>query len=68
MRKSHSTRWVKLNKTPEPELSYSVTDVIENQEYEFQVSAQNAEGVGAASLTLGPIRAKDPYGKSLSTF
>jgi titin len=55
-----------MNKTLEPGLTFTVTDVTENQEYEFQVSAENAEGVGAPSDTLGPIKAKDPYGKSKS--
>ncbi|XP_064646233.1 titin-like [Lineus longissimus] len=56
-----SQRWVKMNKTLVPELAFTVTDVTENQEYEFQVSAENAEGVGAPADTLGPIKAKDAY-------
>ncbi|XP_074642623.1 twitchin-like [Tubulanus polymorphus] len=56
-----STRWIKLNKDPQPELSLNVTDVVENQEYEFRVSAQNAEGIGPPSDVLEPVKAKDPY-------
>jgi hypothetical protein len=54
---------VKLNKKLEPELSYEVTDVTENQEYEFRVSAENAEGQGPPCDAIGPIKAKDAYGE-----
>jgi titin len=56
-------RWVKVNRTPVTELSYDVTDLIENQEYEFRVLAENAEGVGAPSQSVGPFKAKEAFGK-----
>lgn len=62
-KQTSSTRWVQLTKSPIPELTYDVTDVIENQEYEFRVSAKNAEGVGPPSATCGPVKAKDAFGE-----
>jgi hypothetical protein len=62
-RQARSTRWTRLNKTLIDDLEFTMTDVAEGQDYEFQVTAENAEGLGAPSDTLGPIKAKDPYGE-----
>ena len=62
-RQTSSSRWVTLTKAPVAELNYTVSDVVENQEYEFRISAKNGEGVGPPSATCGPIKAKDPYGQ-----
>ena len=42
-------RWVKLNKEPINSLEFFDNDVIENQKYEYRVSALNAAGVGKPS-------------------
>ena len=62
-RQTSSSRWVTLTKAPVAELNYTVSDVVENQEYEFRISAKNGEGVGPPSAICGPIKAKDPYGQ-----
>lgn len=62
-KQTSSTRWTPLNMSPIPELNYNVTDVIENQEYEFRISAKNAEGVGPPSFPCGPVKAKDAFGQ-----
>ena len=40
-------------------------EVIEDNEYEFQVMAENKVGVGPPSSPSKPIVAKNPYGKVL---
>ncbi len=58
-----STRWVKCTKELVTELTYKVTDLLEGNEYEFRVFAENKVGPGEPSSPTPPIVAKNPYGK-----
>ncbi|ESO99761.1 hypothetical protein LOTGIDRAFT_141663, partial [Lottia gigantea] len=56
-----SPRWTKCNKSPVRDTIYTVTDLIENDDYEFRIMAENAAGAGKATQAIGPIKAKDPF-------
>ena len=45
-RTTSSARWVRVNKTPVEELTLKVTDLVEANEYEFHVAAENKAGIG----------------------
>ena len=56
-------RWTKVNRKPVPETTLKVTDLVEKNEYEFRVIAENKVGLGEPSETSVTIRAKAPFGK-----
>ena len=58
-----STRWVRVNRDLIPDTNLSITDLVENNEYEFRVMAENKVGTGPPSTPSKPIVAKDPWGK-----
>lgn len=60
-----NNRWIKANKVALPELNFTVTDLVENDTYEFRVSAENLAGVGKPSKPTPPITVKFPFGKFL---
>ena len=65
-RATSSNIWVKVNKEATAELTLTVANLIESNEYEFRVSAENKAGVGPPSSPSKPIVAKDPCGKIAS--
>jgi len=56
-------RWIRVNKEPIPGLSFSITDLLEGNEYEFRVAAENKAGLGEFSATSPKITAKNPWEK-----
>ena len=58
-----SDRWLKVNKGAVAELKFAVTDLVEGNEYQFRVSAENKVGVGPPSSPCPPFVAKDPFSK-----
>ena len=62
-RLTSSQRWVKANKDTVSELTYKDTDLIEGNEYEFRICAENKVGVGPPSTPTPPVMAKDPWEK-----
>jgi titin len=58
-----SSRWIRLTKDPVPERSYNVQELIEDNVYEFRISAVNKVGEGPAGPKSEPIKAKDPWGE-----
>lgn len=58
-----SSRWVRTNKSPVRDTVFTVNDLVENDKYEFRVSAENAAGIGKPCDALGPILVKDPFSK-----
>lgn len=60
---NQSSRWIRHTKDALKEPSYAVTDLIEDNTYEFRVVAVNAVGEGSPSPSSAPIKAKDPWGK-----
>ncbi|KAK7507540.1 hypothetical protein BaRGS_00001475, partial [Batillaria attramentaria] len=58
---SFSPRWVAVNKSPVPELSLKVDDLIEDNSYQFRVIAHNKAGPSQPSQPSPNILAKDPW-------
>ena len=61
-----STMWVFVSKMAIKETSFKVTDLMEGNEYQFRVAAENKVGKGPCSVPSDPITAKDPWGTALS--
>ena len=57
------SRWAKINKKPISDTMHTVTDLVENVDYQFRVSAENAVGIGKPSEATSPVKVKAPYGK-----
>ena len=58
-----STRWMRVNKEQIQEMTLRVIDLIEANQYEFRVAAENKAGIGEFSPPSVPILAKDPWEK-----
>ena len=62
-RTAESSRWLRVTKDQIPELTHSVTDLIEDTEYVFRVVATNKIGEGPPGPESKPFVAKDPWCK-----
>jgi len=60
-------RWLKINKGPVAELKFAVTDLVEGNEYQLRISAENKVGVGPPSSPCPPFVAKDAFSKCAVT-
>ncbi len=58
-----SKRWVFVNKIQVRDTKIKVTELIEDTEYEFRVTAENKIGMGTPSEPSKPILARDPWDK-----
>jgi len=65
-RVTSSPRWIKINKAAISELQLKVTDLLEENEYEFRIMAENKIGVGPPSSPCPPFVAKDAFGMHVS--
>ena len=61
-----SARWIRITKDAVVERTYTVTELIEDNEYEFRVIALNKVGEGPPGPKSAPVKAKDPWGRSRS--
>lgn len=57
----YSSKWVPVTKTRD--LSYKITGLKENGDYEFRVAAVNKAGASEFSVPTPSTKAKLPYGK-----
>uniref|UniRef100_A0A8C3S4Y5 Titin n=1 Tax=Chelydra serpentina TaxID=8475 RepID=A0A8C3S4Y5_CHESE len=62
-RDKEGIRWTRCNKRLVTELRYRVTGLIENHDYEYRVSAENAAGLSEPSLPSTYYKACDPIYK-----
>ena len=60
---AYSTRWLKVNKTPTKQTTYTVKDLVEFAEYDFRVLAENAAGISQPCKIADLVIAKEPYDK-----
>ena len=67
-RGSDTKRWVMASKTTLRDKKLTVTDLIEETDYEFRVIAENKVGTGEPGNPSRPITAKDPWGKIILYF
>jgi len=58
-----SARWIRIQKDTVMDTTFTVTDLIEDNVYEFRVTAINKVGEGPPSPKSEPITAKDPWEK-----
>ena len=60
---STSTRWLKVTKEAISELTFTDKEVIEDNEYKYQISAENKVGVGPPASPSDSVTVKDPWSK-----
>ena len=59
-REVKSERWARVSKELINEPRYIVTDLLEGNEYEFRVAAENSIGVGSRSLPSKQVKVENP--------
>jgi hypothetical protein len=57
----YSSRWIKVNRDLHTKTSMTFSDLIEGEEYDFRVLAENEAGVGKPSEASGMFVAKEPF-------
>ena len=62
-RQTPGSRWIRVNKEAIAELCCPVTDLLEGNDYEFRVAAENKAGLGEFSAVTLKITAKNPWDK-----
>ena len=65
-RLASSSRWVSACKQTITDLQTTVCDLVESNEYEFRVIAENKIGQGQPSEATQPQMCKDPWGELMS--
>ena len=56
-------RWIRITRQPVPDTRYKVTELVEGNEYQFRISAENSVGTGPPGPESDSILAKDPWGQ-----
>ena len=60
-------RWTPVNAVTVMETSFKVTGLVQKNEYEFRVVAENKAGFGQPSDASDAVLAKPPYGEFVSS-
>ncbi len=61
--KGRLARWIRITRHPVEDTYYKVTDLIEDNDYQFRIVAENKVGTGEPGPASEPITAKDPWSK-----
>ncbi len=64
-RQGYSGRFVRIGRGLVYDTYFRDNNVYEGMGYEYRVAAENEAGEGTFSKPLGPVLAKDPFGKPL---
>ena len=59
-RQGYSNRWGRVNRNPVGTPMITIQDLVEGDEYEFRIVAENEAGVGQPSASTGMFTARDP--------
>ena len=62
-RQTPGSRWIRVTKEPVAGLSCAVADLLDGNEYEFRVAAENRAGLGEFGAVTPRITAKNPWDK-----
>jgi len=55
-------RWIRITRQPVPDTRYKVAELVEGNEYQFRVAAENGVGLGPPGPESDSVLAKDPWG------
>jgi len=61
-------RWIRITRQPVTDTRYNVTELVEGNEYQFRISAENAVGTGPPGPESDSILAKDPWGSYVGLY
>lgn len=61
-------RWIRITRQPIPDTRYKVSELVEGNEYQFRISAENSIGIGPPGPESDSIVAKDPWGRYTVVF
>jgi len=61
-----TARWIRISTKAVADTKYEVKELVEGNEYQFRVSAENKAGIGPPGPACDPVLAKDPWGKLFS--
>ena len=56
-------RWIRITRDAVKETVYDVRELVEGNEYQFRIIAENAVGVGSAGPPSENVLAQDPWGE-----
>ena len=62
-KQAYTSRWAKITKSPISSTMFTIKDLIEDEEYQFRIVAENEAGVSKPSEPTAPFIARDPYSK-----
>ena len=62
-RQAYSSRFIRVTKNSIRDTMYKVKDLMEDEDYEFQVLAENEAGTSKPSESTGTFTARDPYSR-----
>ena len=60
-----SPRWTRVNQDAVTDTKFTVPGLVQGEEYQFRIVAQNKAGAGKPSESTGPTIAKSPFSKFL---
>jgi len=58
-----TSRWIRITRDAVNDTKYRVTELVEGNEYQFRIMAENRIGVGPPGPPSETILAKDPWGE-----
>ena len=63
---ARANRWIRITRNAVTETTFKADDLIEDNEYQFRIVAENKAGEGPPGPSSKPMTAKDPWGRGLT--